>query len=99
MVREKNSTFPMLSYRRPERPAPEKRVMAMQQQRKKKLEYFLMGLSPTIIENNLGKKLRGLLDKYRRRKAKWDRRQFEVGTSRVEKCSHCFLNPLLILIG
>lgn len=46
-----------------------------------KLEYFLIGLSPDIIENKLGPPINRILRKYRARKEWKDNRKREVSVS------------------
>lgn len=42
------------------------------------LEFFLLSLTPEDIEYRLGPKLTRLLNKYRSRRVKWEKRSWEV---------------------
>lgn len=57
------------------------------------LEYFLLSLSPSVIEGRLGERLNRMLDKYRARKAKWDRRSEQVRVIRYIPQQSTINNP------
>ncbi|KAJ8927184.1 hypothetical protein NQ314_020460, partial [Rhamnusium bicolor] len=66
--------------RPPERTRPPPPPLPPRVKKTTALEYFLLSLSPSVIEHNLGPKLHRTLVKYRERRLKWDNRSDEVRT-------------------
>lgn len=64
--------------RPPERPAVVAAAPPPPEKKEKILEPFLIGLSPSTIEFKLGARISRLLEKYRARKGRVEKRQEEV---------------------
>ncbi|KAJ8952047.1 hypothetical protein NQ318_010957 [Aromia moschata] len=65
--------------RPPERAPPPKMVLPPRTPKASALEYFLLSLSPSTIQHNLSPKLKRMLDKYRCRVEKWEKRLIQPG--------------------
>lgn len=50
------------------------KVMPPKAVKRSGLEYFLLSLSPSVLERNMDPKLNRMLEKYRKRKEKWEKR-------------------------
>ncbi|CAG9822879.1 unnamed protein product [Phaedon cochleariae] len=68
LIEEQNKGRP------PERVQCVSKQSVQKQKKTTTLEYFLLSLSPSIIERRLGARLTRMLKKYRQRREKWDKR-------------------------